>query len=100
MRPGLRVLSRRGRDAPVTVGRLPALRKQNAPAFDRGVWQTSRDLEQVPQELVVDLVVELDFLRFDESAQRARTTIRGGLFQVGITALTSSPSSVVIHSAL
>jgi hypothetical protein len=25
-------------------------------------------LEQVPQELVVDLVVELDFLRFDERA--------------------------------
>ena len=66
---------------------IPARAKQNAPALDQGVLADSSDLEQVPEELVVDLVVELDFLRFDESAQRARTTIRGGLFQVGITAL-------------
>jgi hypothetical protein len=42
--------------------------KQNAPAFDRDVFADSADLKEIPQELVVDLVVELDFLRFDESA--------------------------------
>ena len=32
---------------------------------------SSSSLEQVPEELVVDLVVELDFRRFDEGSQGA-----------------------------
>ncbi len=44
-------------------------------------------LEQIPQELVVDLVVELHFLRLDESPQRARAAIGRSLFQVRIARL-------------
>jgi hypothetical protein len=34
----------------------------------RAFWQTCSSLEEVPEELVVDLVVKLDFLRFDKSS--------------------------------
>ena len=36
-------------------------------------------LEEVPEVLVVDFVVVLDFLRFDEGAEEARAAIRAGL---------------------
>ena len=44
----------------------------------QGRIETKR-LEQIPQELVVDLVMKLHLLRFDESSQRPRAAIRGGL---------------------
>ena len=39
----------------------------------------NKRLEQIPQELVVDLVMELYLLRFDECSQRSRAAIRRGL---------------------
>jgi hypothetical protein len=36
---------------------------------------TTRKLKQVPQELVVDLVMELNLRRFDDGAKLARTAI-------------------------
>ena len=43
--------------------------KKNAPASQPGRFIRSNcNLEHVPQELVVDLVVELYFLAFDERA--------------------------------
>src|SRR5271166_1407054 len=44
-------------------------------------------LEQVPQRLVVDLVVILHLGAFDEGSQCARAAVSGGLFQFGIAAL-------------
>ena len=46
-----------------------------------------RSLEQVPEELVVDLVVVLHFRRLDEGAQQARAAVGRGLLQVGVAAL-------------
>jgi hypothetical protein len=46
-----------------------------------------RDLEQVPEELVVHLVVELHFLRLHERPQRPRATVGRRLLQVGVPAL-------------
>lgn len=39
--------------------------KKIAPALGRGDWQSCSNLELIPEKLVVDFVVELDFLRFD-----------------------------------
>ena len=44
-------------------------------------------LEQVPEGLVVDGVVELDFRAFDDGSQLARGAVGGGLLQVGVAAL-------------
>lgn len=44
-------------------------------------------LETVPEELVVDLVVVLDFRGFDEGAQSAGAAICGGLFEIGVACL-------------
>ena len=44
-------------------------------------------LEQIPEELVVDLVVVLDFRWFDEGAESTRAAIGGVLFEVGVTDL-------------
>src|SRR4051812_6701518 len=44
-------------------------------------------LELVPEELVVDLVVELHFLRLHDAAEEARAAVRGRLLQVGVAAL-------------
>ena len=41
-------------------------------------------LEKVPEELVVYLVVILDFGRFDEGAEGARTTVGGSVFEIGV----------------
>ena len=46
-----------------------------------------RDLEQIPQKLVVHLVMELDFLGLDESAQSTRAAVSRGLLQIRIAAL-------------
>src|SRR5580658_5621942 len=59
---------------------------KNAPARARALDSVAFGLEQIPQELVVDLVMELDFRRFDEGSQSARATVGGGLLQVGIAA--------------
>ena len=53
---------------------------------ERCASETGSGLEQVPQELVVDLVVELYFRGFDEGSEGARATVGGGLFQVGVAA--------------
>ena len=44
-------------------------------------------LEQVPERLVVDGVVELDFGALDDGSQLLGAAIGGGFFQIGITAL-------------
>src|ERR1035441_2336458 len=44
-------------------------------------------LEQVPERLVVDGVVELNFGAFDYGPKLARRAVGGGLLQVGVTAL-------------
>ncbi len=46
-----------------------------------------RFLEQIPKELIVDVVVILDFGRLHESSQQARTAVRRGLLQICIAAL-------------
>ena len=43
-----------------------------------------RFLEKVPEELVVNLVVELHFGRFHEGAELARAAIGGSLFQIRV----------------
>jgi hypothetical protein len=47
----------------------------------------SISLKQIPQELVVDLVVELDFRGLYKGAQQPWTTIGRGLLQIGVAAL-------------
>src|SRR5271167_409263 len=69
--------------SPATFGAT----KQNAPAFDRGAGRSACSLEEIPQELIVDLMVELDFLRFDEGAEGPWTTVGRSLFQVGVASL-------------
>jgi len=49
-------------------------------------WNKKLILEEVPQELVVDLMVVLHFGGFDEGAERARAAIGGSAFQVGVAA--------------
>jgi hypothetical protein len=44
-------------------------------------------LKQIPQKLVVHVVVVLDFLRLNEGAQQTRTAVGGRLLQIGIAAL-------------
>ena len=44
-------------------------------------------LEQVPERLVVDLVVELHFRSLDERSELARAAVGGGLLQIGKAAL-------------
>src|SRR6266404_7483844 len=44
-------------------------------------------LEQVPEELVVNLMVVLHFRRFHECPKRARAAVRGSAFQVRETSL-------------
>ena len=53
----------------------------------QGVRHNSSGLKQIPQELVIDLVVKLDFLRFYERSQSAGAAVGGGLFQIRVTAL-------------
>src|SRR5690242_776330 len=61
--------------------------KTKRPSFRRGALrQNCSYLEQIPQELVVDLMMKLDFLCLDEGSQRTGTTVGGGLLQVGISA--------------
>src|SRR2546428_592652 len=69
---------------PTKLASRPSSGKQNAPVLGRGVGINSSGLEQVPQELVVDLVMELDFLRFDEGSEGAGTAVCGRLLQVGV----------------
>jgi hypothetical protein len=52
-----------------------------------GGGPTSIFLEQIPEVLVIYIVVILNFGRLHECAQQARTAIRRGPLQVGITAL-------------
>ena len=42
------------------------------------------ELELVPEELVVNFVVELHFLRLDDRAEEARAAVRGRLLEVGV----------------
>src|SRR5579864_7943878 len=59
--------------------------KTKRPGFRRGgFWQNCSRLEPIPQELVVDLVMELDFRRLNDGSQEARAAVGGGLFQVGV----------------
>ena len=74
---------------------------RNALALQTRAFSSFQDrLEQVPQELVVDIVVVLDLGGLDERSQQARAAIGRGLFQIGVALFTSSPKSLVVHSAL
>src|ERR1700739_3045362 len=53
------------------------------PGFRQGTGRTACSLEQIPQELVVDLVVKLHFLRLYEGSQKAGAAVGGGFFQLG-----------------
>ncbi len=54
---------------------------------DQGILLLQDALEHVPQVLVVNVVMVLDFRRLYERAQQSRTTVSRRLFQVGIAAL-------------
>jgi len=60
--------------------------KVKAPAFSPGLFHDLIALEQVPEELVVDLVVILHLGGFDEGSQGAGTAVSGCLLEVGVTA--------------
>src|SRR5579871_2278830 len=49
-------------------------------------WQNCSLLEQIPQELVVNIVMILDFRGLHEGPQKPRAAVGGGLLQVGIPA--------------
>src|SRR5690348_6924612 len=49
--------------------------------------EPGQNLELVPEELVVDLVVELDFRGLDVSPEQPWAAVRGRLFEVGETRL-------------
>lgn len=44
-------------------------------------------LEQIPEELVVYVVVVLHFLGLDEGSEQTRATVGRGLLQVGVASL-------------
>jgi hypothetical protein len=80
-----------------TANRYPAARiyqkrrrildPRGAYTFQKNIFESltrHRALEQVPEELVVHLVVILHFLRLDESAQCARAAVGGRALQIGI----------------
>lgn len=54
---------------------------ENAPAFRLGrfFWQNCIVLEQIPQELVVNVVMILHLGGFYEGSQQARAAVGGGL---------------------
>src|SRR5579863_962812 len=66
---------------------------QMEPANEKGFWLSAfskpptRNLEQIPQELVVDLVVVLHLGWLDDGAQQPRAAVRRRLFQIGETLL-------------
>src|SRR4051794_29473851 len=72
-----------------------ALSSKNEKPTTRSAWSSivrirkrrPRGLKQVPQKLVVDIVVVLHFGRFHECAELARAAIGGGAFQIGIALL-------------
>jgi len=49
----------------------------------RGIPKTMRS-ELVPEQLIVDVVVELDFGCFDDSAKEFRAAVRRCLLQIGV----------------
>jgi hypothetical protein len=65
---------------PQTTARVGARKSQTKSLRDG-------KLETVPEELVVDLVVVLDFRGFDEGAQSPGAAISGGLFEIGVACL-------------
>ena len=72
---------------PCTV-RLRFGLKAKRPSSRRGALrQNCSFLEQIPEELVVDFVMELDFLRLHEGSQSAGATVGGGFLQISIAAL-------------
>ncbi len=73
------LLSRRDEDYLKNL-RSPSMSKQNAPAEARALaWQNRSTLEEIPQELVVDLVMILHLGRFDEGPQSPRAAVGGSL---------------------
>jgi hypothetical protein len=73
---------------PVPSYATEKMRQKKTPRFfGRGGWQSCSNLKQIPEELVVDLVVELDFLRFDEGSEGAGAAVGGGLLKVCVAAL-------------
>src|SRR5436309_1982867 len=66
----------------VTIPPEPGATNQT-PWQKPGRRRSLRGLKQIPQELVVDLVMELHFWRFDNSSQRAGATVGGIFLQLG-----------------
>src|ERR1700710_2717801 len=62
-------------------------RAQTGRAGDKIACPINAGLKLIPQVLVVDLVVVLNFLRFDDGAQQTSAAIRGRLLEIGVTAL-------------
>src|ERR1022692_2441679 len=55
---------------------------------------TNHALKQIPQKLVVNVVVILHFLRLDERAQQTWTTVGRSLLKIGIPALDVFPENL------
>src|SRR5260370_33015650 len=68
--------------AQVQDSALPTSCSQEAPPLSS--FSGCLVLEQIPQELVVDLVMELHFGSFHERSEGSRAAIGGGLFQVRV----------------
>src|SRR5277367_3385000 len=59
-----------------------------APAEARAIEATTQSsLELVPEELVINFVMELHFLRLHKSTEQARAAVRRRFFQVSVAAL-------------
>src|SRR5205807_9716293 len=54
-------------------------------SYHEPTLQSKCGLEQVPEELVVNLVMELNFLRLDDGAEGSRAAIGGGALQFSVT---------------
>src|SRR6185437_14296316 len=68
----------------------PRLRRHDLKSCPSRSWYSLRScgtLELVPQELVVHLVVELDFRSLHDGPEQARATVCGSLLQVGVASL-------------
>src|SRR6266567_1126031 len=63
-------------------------RAKESPSNRRGFFlQHSERLEEIPEQLIVDVVVELHLRRLDDRAQQAGAAVRRSLLQIGVASL-------------
>src|SRR5690242_9447298 len=62
-------------------------RKARIALATRASLSCGENLELVPEELVIDLVMELHFRNFDERAQQPRAAVRRTLLEICVPAL-------------